>query len=229
MNQSEEINELATALSKFQGEMTAVKKDATNPFFKSKYATLDTIWEAIRKPLASNGLSIVQTMGTDGDSNSLITTLLHGLTGQYISGEMTLNPEKNTPQGLGSAITYARRYSLSAILGIVADEDDDAESTKEKKGEKAKQATGQTSGKSTKRQGTPKGTKKFDTTTLPGALDFLEDKYPTKWGHLIVAGRLTGKYGVTGDTMEEMIGLLDPEQKEEFTTIVSSEVIKANS
>jgi len=123
---SESISELAKALSGFQGKMTAVKKDATNPFYKSKYATLDTIWETIRKPLSDNGLSVAQTMGIIPDSKSVLETTLYHTSGEWISGTQLVNPVKDDPQSLGSAISYARRYSLSAILGIVADEDDDA-------------------------------------------------------------------------------------------------------
>ena len=125
MNKSESITELAKALPNFQGKMTAVKKDATNPFYKSKYATLDTIWETIRKPLSENGLSIAQTMNFVNDKSILETTLYH-TSGEWISGTQLVNPVKDDPQSLGSAISYARRYSLSAILGIVTDEDDDA-------------------------------------------------------------------------------------------------------
>jgi len=125
---SDTISELAKALSIFQGKMVAVKKDGINPFFKSKYATLDVIWETIRKPLSDNGLSIVQTIELQDDASTLNTTLLH-TSGEWITGAMRLNPVKDDPQGLGSAISYARRYSLSAMLGIVADEDDDANST----------------------------------------------------------------------------------------------------
>ena len=125
MNKSESITELAKALSTFQGKMVAVKKDATNPFYKSKYATLDTIWETIRKPLSENGLSVSQTMNLAGEKSILETTLYH-TSGEWISGTQLVNPVKDDPQSLGSAISYARRYSLSALLGIVSDEDDDA-------------------------------------------------------------------------------------------------------
>lgn len=71
-------------------------------------------------------------------------------------------------------------------------------------------------------------TKTFNTTTIEGALEFLEDKFPKKWGHTVVATRLMDKYGVMGDTMAELIGNLTQEQKDEFTTIISNEVLKAN-
>jgi len=125
MNKAETIVELAKALNAFQGSMKAVKKDAVNPYFKSHYATLDAIWEAIREPLSSSGLSLTQTLSFVDGKSVLDTTLLH-TSGEWISGSMILNPVKDDPQGLGSAISYARRYSLCAILGVVADEDDDA-------------------------------------------------------------------------------------------------------
>jgi len=132
---SESIKEISAALAKFQGQITSVKKDAINPYFKSRYATLDTIWDTIRKPLSDNGLSVTQTMNFVASEKPLhiLDTTLYHTSGEWISGSMILNPVKDDPQGLGSAISYARRYSLSAILGIVADEDDDAnEATTEK-------------------------------------------------------------------------------------------------
>ena len=124
MNKSESITALTKALNTFQGKLTSVKKDAVNPFYKSKYATLDTIWETIRKPLSENGLAVTQTMGIQ-DGKSILETTLYHTSGEWISGIQLVNPVKDDPQALGSAISYARRYSLSAILGIVSDEDDD--------------------------------------------------------------------------------------------------------
>ena len=135
---SESITNLVKALTTFQGKMTAVKKDATNPFYKSKYATLDTIWETIRKPLSENGLSIVQTMNLI-EGNSVLETTLYHTSGEWISGTQLVNPVKDDPQSLGSAISYARRYSLSALLGVVSDEDDDANiATKQETKQEAK-------------------------------------------------------------------------------------------
>ena len=126
MNKSESIKELAIALNSFQGKLKAVKKDATNPFFKSHYATLDAIWETIREPLATAGLAVTQTLSQANDGKTLLDTSLLHTSGEWISGSMLINPVKDDPQGLGSAISYARRYSLCAMLGVVADEDDDA-------------------------------------------------------------------------------------------------------
>ncbi len=126
MNKSEHINELATALSKAQGKMANAKKDSENPFFKSKYADLASVWDACREALSQNGLSIAQISGdTDGKSVKLVTTLMHS-SGQWIEGTLVMIPTKPGPQEMGSCLKYARRYALAAIVGI-ADEDDDGQ------------------------------------------------------------------------------------------------------
>lgn len=122
--QSENINELATALSKAQSEISPAIKDSNNPFFKSKYADLSSIWNACREPLTKNGLSILQTMDIKEGAQVLVTTLAHS-SGQWVRSYLPILNEKNNAQGLGSAITYNRRYALSAIVGIICDEDDD--------------------------------------------------------------------------------------------------------
>lgn len=121
METSTTLAELAKALAKFQFEVESVTKDAVNPFYKSKYATLENIAEKIKKPMNDNGLSYVQLPTGD---NGLTTMLMH-TSGEWVRSTMTLHPAKNDPQGQGSAITYARRYALSALLGLVTDEDDD--------------------------------------------------------------------------------------------------------
>jgi hypothetical protein len=128
MPQSENINELAAALAKAQGTMKAAHFNKTNPHFKNKYADLTAILEAVRHPLSENGLAIVQTPEIMDGAFCLVTRLLHS-SGQYIAGEYPL-PAQATPQQIGSAITYAKRYSLCAIVGISADDDDDAEATR---------------------------------------------------------------------------------------------------
>jgi len=120
--QSETIGKLAEALSKAQGQMTAAAKDGKANY--GKYATLDSVWDAARKPLADNGLAVTQATDVAGDSMVLVTTLMHA-SGEWIGGVYPVRPSQNTPQGMGSAITYARRYSLSALLGLTADDDDD--------------------------------------------------------------------------------------------------------
>lgn len=130
MEKSGELNELFKALSKAQSEIHGAKADSNNPFFKSKYADLESVWSAIREPLAKNGLAVSQIV--DGDN--LITMLGHE-SGQYISGTYVLNPKDKSPQAVGSATSYARRYSLAAIVGVFQT-DDDAEKAQEPHREK---------------------------------------------------------------------------------------------
>lgn len=121
---SDQINELASALSKAQGQIKGAIKDTSNPFFKSKYADLASVWDACREPLSGNGLSVMQTtIGDDPTKVTVVTTLAH-TSGQWIQGQLTLMPAKADPQGIGSAITYARRYALAAIVGVAPDDDD---------------------------------------------------------------------------------------------------------
>jgi hypothetical protein len=137
-NSSEMINELATALSKCQGEMSPAIKDSVNPHFKNKFATLYSIWEACREPLSKNGLSVVQTMDFISEKLCLTTKLMHS-SGQWLSSTVPVISAKNDAQGIGSALSYFKRYSLSALLGIcTADEDDDGNAAMPNDKEKAK-------------------------------------------------------------------------------------------
>jgi len=131
MEQSETINELAAALSKAQGQIKGALKDSANPFFKSKYADLASVWDACRAQLSENGLAVVQATCDSPTGISVVTQLSHS-SGQWIRGHLTLEPKDKTPQGYGSAITYARRYALAAIVGV-APEDDDGNAASEKK------------------------------------------------------------------------------------------------
>jgi hypothetical protein len=124
MYQSEQINELATALAKAQGEIAPAIKDKNNPFFKSSYADLSSIWNACKVPLSKNGLAVLQTTETKDGQLILITTLAHA-SGQWIRSYLPVLSEKQNAQGLGSALTYMRRYALSAMVGVTSDEDDD--------------------------------------------------------------------------------------------------------
>lgn len=117
------MKELATALAKAQAMMKPALKDSTNPHFKSKYADLTSIWEACRDALTKNGLSVAQVTEFDGDLCWIKTILLHS-SGEVLEGRYPLRPVQNTPQGMGSAISYARRYALAAMVGVVADDDD---------------------------------------------------------------------------------------------------------
>lgn len=121
MEHSESIKEIAAALCKFHSEVGKIKKENTNPFFKSKYADLSSILDVIEEPLHKNGLSFVQFPTGE---HEMMTMLMH-TSGEWIKGSFTMKPTKNDPQGLGSVITYQRRYALGAILGLNIDEDDD--------------------------------------------------------------------------------------------------------
>lgn len=128
MNQSPSIELLAKALVGVQKSLKPAPKESENPFFKSKYADLATIIEHSRKALTENGLSISQVC--EGDSG--VTTILLHESGQWISGTLSIKPSKDDPQGRGSAITYARRYGWSSIIGLATEEDDDANQASEK-------------------------------------------------------------------------------------------------
>lgn len=125
MNKSESIAGLAAALAKAQGQMKGAIKDSANPFFKSKYADLASVVEAIRAAFSANGLSYIQTVEpSEKDEVRVETTLLHS-SGEWIScGVLSLPVSKVDAQGYGSALTYARRYSLSAAVGVAPEDDD---------------------------------------------------------------------------------------------------------
>lgn len=120
---STSINELAKALSAAQSQMKPAVKDSENPFFRSKYADLASVWEVCREPLSKNGLSVSQLV-MDGEESVTVKTLLLHISGQWLESELSLVPKDKTPQGVGSAITYARRYALSAIVGVSTEDDD---------------------------------------------------------------------------------------------------------
>jgi hypothetical protein len=124
MNRSEQINELATALAKAQGQMRPASKNAANPHFRNRYADLASVVDALREPLSANGLSYTQLVG-HSDGSVLVETVLMHSSGQWLSSELALRPAKADVQGVASAITYGRRYSLQAICGLASDDDDD--------------------------------------------------------------------------------------------------------
>lgn len=117
-------NSMAAAFVQAQSEIGVAVKDSTNPHFKSKYADLGAVWAACRGVLAKHGFSVLQPTDFDEKDVWVVTILLHS-SGESIRGRYPLRPSKQDPQGYGSALTYARRYSLASMVGIVADEDDD--------------------------------------------------------------------------------------------------------
>lgn len=135
MRKSENINELAAALAKAQGAMKPAQFNKINPHFKSRFADLNSCMEACKQPLAENGLCIMQLPEQIEGKDVLVTMLAHS-SGQWITSEYPLLAARMDSQGFGSAMTYAKRYSLCALLGIVADEDDDGEATMDHPSEK---------------------------------------------------------------------------------------------
>lgn len=135
MNKSETIAELSKAFAKTQKEMKQPLKDANNPFFKSKYVPLENVVEAITESASKNGLSFTQYPSSDEAGNVTVGTLVMHESGEWIEYDpIKMKPVKNDPQSIGSAITYAKRYALSAIFGITSDQDDDGnEATQAKK------------------------------------------------------------------------------------------------
>lgn len=127
MNTSESIAALAAALCKAQSQMGGAAKSADNPFFKSKYADLSSVVQAIKQPFADNGLSYVQFPISTQSSIGVVTRLMHE-SGEWLEQDFYLPLQKLDPQSAGGAVTYARRYSLQAVAGIPA-EDDDGESS----------------------------------------------------------------------------------------------------
>jgi hypothetical protein len=124
MEHSATIGKLTEALSKAQGVIEGAKLDSTNPFFKSRYSDLTSVWASCRKPLAENGLAVFQTCCSDTPDIVVVETMLSHISGEWVRGRLTMKPAKNDPQSIGSCITYGRRYSLAAMVGIAPEDDD---------------------------------------------------------------------------------------------------------
>lgn len=135
MKKSETLTEFSKAFAKTQQEMKQPLKDANNPFFKSKYVPLENVVEAITESASKNGISFTQFPSSDEAGNVTVGTLVMHSSGEWIEYDpIKMKPVKNDPQSIGSAITYAKRYALSAIFGITSDPDDDGnEATQTKK------------------------------------------------------------------------------------------------
>lgn len=126
MGEEQKPNPLNEALFKVQHAIHGIKKDGNNPFTKSKYVTLDNLWDVVRPILEENQLMVMQFPTTEGDLLKLETRFVHVPSGNALTNTLSMALRTGfTPQDIGSAITYARRYSLAAMLGVVADPDDD--------------------------------------------------------------------------------------------------------
>jgi len=115
---SEALDQLAPALAAAQAQIRHAIEDSQNPHFRSRYASLTACWDACRGPLSQNGLSVVQGLAFDGGAVVCSSRLLH-ISGQWMEASLSLPVSaKITPQSIGSAATYAKRFSLSALVGI---------------------------------------------------------------------------------------------------------------
>ena len=123
MKMSEEISQIALALSKAQGQIDAASKSSTNPHFKSKYADLNSLREAIREPLGVNDLAILQFPRSHTGHVEVETMLVHK-SGEFFSETLSMPVGQTTAQAFGSALTYCRRYALASILNLAAEDDD---------------------------------------------------------------------------------------------------------
>jgi|CXWL01.1.fsa_nt_gi hypothetical protein len=119
------IGKLAAALAKAQGEIKGAAKAKDNPFFKSKYADLAAVWDACREALAKNCLAVIQPTIWSPTAGLFLRTILAHESGETIEGDFPVKPVQDTPQGLGSALTYARRYSLASMVGVAPEGEDD--------------------------------------------------------------------------------------------------------
>ncbi len=123
MQWSPEITKIAPALVKAQIQMKKAAKSSTNPHFKSKYADLTEVYDACKDALHDNEIMVMQGARNELDTYGVETTLLHS-SGQWVREVLMLRPSKLDPQGAGSAITYARRYALAAMVGVMQEDDD---------------------------------------------------------------------------------------------------------
>lgn len=168
LQKSDSIKNLTKALITFHVKVDTIKKDAKNPFFKSSYASLSNILDATNDALIESGLTIAQfPVGDYG----LETILMHE-SGEWIQASYQMKPVKDDPQGRGSAITYARRYAIAAILSLNIDDDDD--------GNLATHGTAspyQNTERSWLNQGTPEFQKAMDYIAKGGKIDAIKTKY----------------------------------------------------
>ena len=124
MKTSESIKQIAEALVSAQKEIRFAVKDSTNPHYKSKYANINSVIDAVKAPLNNNGIAILQSLSPSDDNKLHLTTRLIHSSGEWIEDTAVCPIQKQDPQGLGSAISYIRRYSLSAMCAVYADDDD---------------------------------------------------------------------------------------------------------
>ncbi len=125
IEKSEQINELAAALAKAQAEIVNPAKTSENPHYRNKYADLAEVLNVVRPVFAAHGLAVSQHPAMDGDGAMVtVETMLTHSSGQWMVSAVSAPVAKKDAQGVGSAITYCRRYALAAIAGVAQDDDD---------------------------------------------------------------------------------------------------------
>lgn len=127
ISHSPTLGALAKALAAAQAELEDAKKDSVNPHFKNRYSSLGSVRAELKKVLPRHGFATPQTTIPHGDAGVCVVTWLLHESGEWLCGELFIPVSKKDAQGFGSALSYARRYALAAIVGITSDEDDDAE------------------------------------------------------------------------------------------------------
>lgn len=199
MNTSTEIKQISKAIVNAQPEIAAALKDSTNPHFRSKYADLTAVWHACKDVLKQHKLAVIQFFEPcEKDGYVLTVTRLIHESGEWVEGKLLLPYKDNNPQNVGSAITYARRYSLSAMLGIVTEEDDDAN-----------QASQQTYAKPVPKEEKPKSLPKIVEGRDPQKLIEQLTSTPFEEADLVEFLKIT-----TGKEIPESIKLWTPSQLE---------------
>lgn len=134
MNQSPTIGALAAALAKAQGEIKGAVRDATNPFYKTRYSDLSSVKDACQEALTKHSIAVIQSPSAEGARVSITTLFCHE-SGEWVSGTITATAKDESAQSVGSVITYLRRYALAAMAGV-APEDDDGESAQPRPAQK---------------------------------------------------------------------------------------------
>lgn len=212
MQTSEIIIELAKALNAFQSEVENVPRDAANPFFKSRYTSLSQLWDTVRKPMTKHGLCITQFPSGE---NSLTTRLMH-TSGEWMESTVKMTPKDNTPQGHGSALTYMRRYALSAVLGIASEDDDDGNAASARDAKQPQQA----------RREAPDMTGKQERPPTDRQKEFLRDLFTEQgWDPEEIQRRVDAVKTASEASalIEEMKGGGKPDAKPEETKTVSDQ------
>lgn len=144
MRTSEKLDKILPALLKVKAKLQSVKKGTNNPFFKSKFADLNTHLEAVEPLLEENGLMLLQPVTVTATGSNLVSSIIMDATGQFVASDMTLLTKDNDMQKLGSAVTYARRYTLGSLLSMACvDDDGNAASDKVKEEKKTEYKQGQ--------------------------------------------------------------------------------------